>query len=194
MAELLYDGTQLDAEIRVMAEAIRADVKRPEDAAILGIRTRGADLGVRVGKILAEEMDLPIPVGVLDITLYRDDLSTLAINPLVRKTELDFDVEGRIIYLVDDVLYTGRTVRSAIDEIMDFGRPSAIRLACLVVREGRELPIQADIAPVQVKTEPQQVIKVCLQETDGEHCIWLTTREEMAAKLAKKTSLKMKER
>lgn len=182
MAEQLLDAAGLDARIRIMADDIAHCIKEKPEAALLGIRTRGAVLAERVHKILKEVHKLDVPLGILDITLYRDDLSTLAANPVVRQTQLDFDVTGLDIYLVDDVLYTGRTVRSAIDQIVDFGRPRGILLACLAVRDGREFPIQADIAPLMVKTLPEQVVKVCLQETDGSEQVLLALRSEVKSK------------
>lgn len=176
MGEQLLSADELKTNIAAMADALAAMAPDPAQAAIIGIRTRGALLAQRIHKILAVEREWMIPVGLLDITLYRDDLSQLASHPLVRKTQLDFDVTGKTILLVDDVLYTGRTIRSAIDEIIDFGRPRAIRLAVLVDRGGREYPIQPDYSALTVQTNPQQVIRVFLNEIDGEDKVMLAQR------------------
>ena len=176
MGEQLMNAEELKASIAAMARAMAAMVGDPAEVAILGIRTRGALLAQRIHKILALEREWMLPVGILDITLYRDDLSQLASYPLVRKTQLDFDITGKLVLLIDDVIYTGRTIRSAIDEIIDFGRPKAIRLAVLVDRGGREYPIQPDYTALTVQTEPQNVVKVTMNEIDGEDKVILTPR------------------
>ena len=176
MAEELLDARALHGKIVEMAHALAAMVSDPERTAIIGIRTRGAILAQRIHKIFALEHEWNMPVGILDITLYRDDLSQLGSFPLVRKTHLDFDVTGRLVLLVDDVLYTGRTARSAMDEIVDFGRPRAIKLGVLVDRGGREYPIQPDCAALTIQTDPSHVVKVCLVEVDGEEKVLLAPR------------------
>lgn len=180
MGEQLLSADELKSNIAAMANALAAMALDPTQVAIIGIRTRGALLAQRIHKILAVEREWMLPVDILDITLYRDDLSQLASHPLVRKTQLDFDVTGKTILLVDDVLYTGRTIRSAIDEIIDFGRPRAIRLAVLVDRGGREYPIQPDYAAFNVQTTPQQVVKVFLNEIDGEDKVVLAQRPPLS--------------
>lgn len=176
MATELLNAEALGGKLHDMARALAAMVGgEPGAAALIGVRTRGAILAQRLQKLLADEHGLDIPVGVLDITLYRDDLSTLDVHPIVRHTHLDFDVTGRLVLLIDDVLYTGRTVRSAMDEIVDFGRPRAIRLAVIVDRGGREYPIQADYAAVTVQTTDREAVKVCLDEVDGEEKVILTS-------------------
>lgn len=179
MGEQLLSAEELKSHIAAMAQTLAALVSDPAEAVIIGIRTRGALLAQRIHKILALEREWMLPVGILDITLYRDDLSQLASHPLVRKTQLDFDVTGKLILLIDDVIYTGRTIRSAIDEIIDFGRPKAIRLAVLVDRGGREYPIQPDITALTVQTTPHHVVKVMLNEVDGEEKVILAERPEL---------------
>ena len=176
MGEQLMNAEELKKSLAVMAEAMSAMIGNPEEAAIIGIRTRGAVIAQRIHKILALEREWMLPVGILDITLYRDDLSQLASHPLVRKTQLDFDVTGKLILLIDDVIYTGRTIRSAIDEIIDFGRPKAIRLGVLVDRGGREYPIQPDYAALTVQTNADHVVKVMLNEIDSDEKVILTPR------------------
>lgn len=179
MSKELLNAEGLDGKLREMARALAQMAGgEPGEAALIGIRTRGVILAQRLQKILAVEHGLNLPLGILDITLYRDDLSTLDTHPIVRHTHLDFDVTGRLVILIDDVLYTGRTIRSAMDEIIDFGRPRAIRLAVMVDRGGREYPIQPDYAAISVKTTDREVIKVCLDEVDGEEKVILTNRPD----------------
>jgi len=139
----------------------------PEELALIGIRTRGEHLASRIKKIIDEASSFPTPMGILDITLYRDDLTMIAPHPIVRKTEIPFDVTEKAIILIDDVLFTGRTVRAALDALIDLGRPRCIRLAVLVDRGGRELPIQADYTGKKVVISETEMIEVKLKETDG---------------------------
>lgn len=138
-----------------------------EDLVLVGIRTRGVPLAQRIASNIETIEGKKIPVGLLDITLYRDDLSTIAQQPIVHATEIDFDVTGKTLVLIDDVLYTGRTVRAALDAIVDLGRPDSIQLAVLVDRGHRELPIRADFVGKNVPTSRSEVIHVALQEIDG---------------------------
>jgi len=135
--------------------------------AVIGIQTRGAFLARRVADAIARIEDHDIPVGILDITLYRDDLQTVAEQPVVNESDIPFDVQGKTIVLVDDVLYTGRTVRAALDEIIDFGRPRSVQLAVLVDRGHRELPIRADYVGKNVPTSSSELISVKMSEKDG---------------------------
>lgn len=140
---------------------------------LVGIRRRGVPLAeTLVQKI--EELEGKKPLfGIIDITLYRDDLSTVGANPIVNRTELDVDIEDKTIVLVDDVLYTGRTIRAALDQLMDFGRPKKVKLAVLIDRgkEHRELPIQADFVGKLVPTKQTEIIKVMLKEFDGKEAV-----------------------
>jgi pyrimidine operon attenuation protein / uracil phosphoribosyltransferase len=141
--------------------------KNPDgQIAIVGIHRRGAHLGRRLHALCAELVGDAVPLGSVDITLYRDDLTTRGDFPVVRGTELDFPVAGRTLIVVDDVLYTGRTVRAAIDEIFDFGRPGRIQLAVLVDRGHRELPIRADYVGKNIPTSRQERVAVRVQEVD----------------------------
>jgi len=145
--------------------------------AVIGIRTRGAHLAKRlVGEIESIEGHR-VPLGILDITLYRDDLQAVGPQPVIRGTDIPFDVEERVVVLVDDVLYTGRTVRAALDEIIDFGRPKRIWLAVLVDRGFRELPIVADFVGERVSTRENQTVDVLVREEDGEDRVVLRERE-----------------
>lgn len=135
--------------------------------ALVGIQRRGVPLAGRIAVAIAEHERTRIPVGALDITFYRDDLSLVAQQPIVKGTDLPFDLNGMTVVLVDDVLYTGRTVRAAMDALMDFGRPRAIRLAVLIDRGHRELPIRADHVGKNVPTSGEEVVHVHVDEIDG---------------------------
>lgn len=134
---------------------------------IIGIRTRGAILAERVAKILGKIGKKKVPVGIMDITLYRDDIQDKLDQPLVQKTEILFDIADKVVILVDDVLYTGRTVRAALDAIIDFGRPRAIQLAVLMDRGLRELPIRADYVGRDLPTSYSERVEVHLKEENG---------------------------
>ena len=135
-----------------------------ENVALVGIRTRGVPLAARIAEEIQKIENVSVPTGSLDITLYRDDLTTMGYNPVIHGTEIDFDVTGKHIVLVDDVLYTGRTIRAALDAIIDMGRPKSIQLAVLIDRGHRELPIRADYAGKNVPTSRKETIEVALQE------------------------------
>jgi len=135
---------------------------------LIGIQRRGVPLAQRIASSIAENEGVDVPVGALDITFYRDDLSMIAPQPVVKGTELPSGIDGKTIVLVDDVLFTGRTIRAAMDALVDFGRPQAIRLVVLVDRGHRELPIRADHVGKNVPTSREELVKVHLEETDGE--------------------------
>lgn len=134
---------------------------------LLGIQRRGVELAARLARLIEQSEGAPVPMGKVDITLYRDDLSTIGPRPRVGETSLPDSIDGKTTVIVDDVLYTGRTVRAAMDELADFGRPRRILLAVLVDRGGRELPIQADIVGQVVATEPAELVEVRFAEIDG---------------------------
>src|SRR5512140_3045795 len=138
---------------------------------LIGIQRRGVPLARRIAASIAEHEGVALPVGALDITFYRDDLSMVAQQPVVKGTELPTGIDGKTIVLVDDVLYTGRTIRAAMDALVDFGRPRAIRLAVLVDRGHRELPIRADHVGKNVPTSSDEVVKVLVVEIDGEDAV-----------------------
>ena len=139
-----------------------------ENVALVGIRTRGVPLAARIAEEIRKIENVEVPVGSLDITLYWDDLTTMGYNPVIHGTEIDFDITGKHIVLVDDVLYTGRTIRAALDAIIDMGRPNSIQLAVLIDRGHRELPIRADYAGKNVPTSRRETIEVALQEEGKE--------------------------
>ncbi|HMQ05265.1 MAG TPA: bifunctional pyr operon transcriptional regulator/uracil phosphoribosyltransferase PyrR [Pyrinomonadaceae bacterium] len=164
----IMDSARMKRAISRLSSEIVEDNHGAKDLYIVGIRRRGVPLAERiVEKIEALEGIRPL-YGIIDITLYRDDLSTVGANPIVNRTELNDDIEGKIIVLVDDVLYTGRTIRAAMDQLMDFGRPKKVQLAVLIDRgrEHREVPIQADFVGKIVPTKQTEIIRVMLKEYD----------------------------
>lgn len=148
---------------------------------LIGIQRRGVPLAHRIAEAIFEHEAVRLPVGALDITFYRDDLSLIAQQPIVKGTDLPFDLNGATIVLVDDVLYTGRTIRAAMDALVDFGRPQAIRLAVLVDRGHRELPIRADHVGKNVPTSREELVHVHLEETDAEDGVVIDRIEQVAA-------------
>lgn len=166
MAILLTEA-QMEMTLRNLASAIAVAVPRAHPFALVGIRRRGETLAKRLIPLLRECGHPPQHYGALDITLYRDDLSTIGPKAVLRGTEIGFDVTDTWLVLVDDVLYTGRSVRAALDALIDLGRPSAIRLAVLVDRGWREFPIQPDFVGTTVETANYQIVKVKLAEVDG---------------------------
>ena len=144
---------------------------------LVGIQRRGVPLAARIAAAIEEHEGVALPVGALDITFYRDDLSLVAQQPIVKGTTLPVDLNDQTVVLVDDVLYTGRTVRAALDALVDFGRARAIRLAVLVDRGHRELPIRADHVGKNVPTSSDELVKVALTEVDGEDAVRIERRE-----------------
>lgn len=164
---------------RVVARMAREVVEAAggvDGFALVGIRTRGVPLARRLALEIEKAEGARVPVGLLDITLYRDDLTTVASSPVLKRTDISFPVETKTIVLCDDVLYTGRTVRAAIDAILDFGRPRRILLAVLVDRGRRELPIEAQLVGKKISTSATEVVSVTFKETDGEDDVWLLDR------------------
>jgi pyrimidine operon attenuation protein / uracil phosphoribosyltransferase len=163
------DGDRLARSLTRIAHEIVERNRGIEDLALVGIRERGVPIARRIARQLLEITGRQVPTGALDITLYRDDLMLQAVGPqpLVRSTDIPFDLDDRVILLVDDVLYTGRTIRAALDALIDFGRPKAIQLVVLVDRGHRELPIKADYVGKNVPTSRRESIQVRLEEVDG---------------------------
>ncbi len=158
------------ATIRISHEIVEKQAGT-EGLVLVGIQRRGVPLAHRIAAAIRENEGADVPVGALDITFYRDDLSLVAQQPIVKGTAIGFDLNGRTVVLVDDVLYTGRTIRAAMDALIDFGRPQAIRLAVLVDRGHRELPIRADHVGKNVPTSREETVRVMLEETDGEDAV-----------------------
>lgn len=164
---VIMDEIAMRRALTRIAHEIIEKNKGVENVAVVGIRRRGGPLAQRLATRIEEIEGIKIPVGILDITLYRDDLTTLASQPQIHRTEVYFDINGLNIVLVDDVLYTGRTVRAAMDALIDLGRPKSIQLAVLVDRGHRELPIKADFVGKNAPTSKQEVISVYVSELDG---------------------------
>lgn len=172
----LLDEAAVARTIHRIASQILEHHADPAALALVGVHTRGVPLAKRIAKVLESLGVKKVPVGALDITLYRDDLTTIAANPVVKETKLGFSLDGRMVVLVDDVLFSGRTTRAAIDALLDWGRPARIQLAVLVDRGHRELPIQADYTGKVVPTAWEENVEVRLKETDGEDAIWVMER------------------
>jgi pyrimidine operon attenuation protein / uracil phosphoribosyltransferase len=166
---VVMDGDRLARSLTRIAHEIVERNRGIEDLALVGIRERGVPIARRIARQLLEITGSQVPTGALDITLYRDDLMRQAVGPqpLVRSTDIPFDLDDRVILLVDDVLYTGRTIRAALDALIDFGRPKAIQLVVLVDRGHRELPIKADYVGKNVPTSRRESVQVRLEEVDG---------------------------
>jgi pyrimidine operon attenuation protein/uracil phosphoribosyltransferase len=164
-------GREVEKIVSRLAGEVGAKIDL-NNLALVGIRRRGVELAARLQDILQKKSG-EIPLGILDITLYRDDLSAVAKQPVVRETQIQFDLDGKDILLVDDVLFTGRTIRAALSELVDFGRPRSIKLLALVDRGRRELPIQPDFTGKLIQTKSEQSIEVHLKELDGEDKILL---------------------
>ena len=166
---VVMDADRISRALTRIAHEIVERNRGVEDLALVGVRTRGVHLARRLAQSLKEITGHDVPTGALDITLYRDDLMRNAVGPqpLVRRTEIPFSIDTRTILLVDDVLYTGRTTRAALDALIDFGRPRGIQLIVLVDRGHRELPIKADYVGKNLPTASDESVQVCLQETDG---------------------------
>jgi len=163
----ILDKEAIARSLTRIAHEIVEKNKGVDNLCLVGIRNRGVYLAQRLGAEIKKIENKDVPTGILDITLYRDDLTMISAQPVVHKTEIDFDIEGRIVVLVDDVLYTGRTIRSALDALMDFGRPKSIQLAVLVDRGHRELPVRADYVGKNIPTSQNETVDVRLEESDG---------------------------
>lgn len=169
----VLDEDQIRRSITRISHEILEKNKGADRLAVVGIRTRGEFLAKRIVAQITEIEGREVPFGVVDITLYRDDISQSSEQPIVRGTDLPFDVDSVAIILVDDVLYTGRTVRAALDAIIDFGRPRSVQLAVLCDRGHRELPIRADYIGKSIPTARVELVEVCLAERDSEDAVYL---------------------
>jgi pyrimidine operon attenuation protein/uracil phosphoribosyltransferase len=167
--KVILSSEQIEKILQDLAEHIIAATPGELNIATIGIRSRGEVLAQRLSSRLSKQLGKDVPCGTLDITLYRDDLNTpqSTTQPNVRTTEIGFNIDKKIIILVDDVLYTGRSARAAMDALIDLGRPKAIRLAVLVERTGREFPIQADYIGYKADVTPGKLVQVNLVESDG---------------------------
>jgi len=174
----VLDAEGLRRAINRLAHEVIEKNKGVDNVVIVGIRTRGDFLAHRIAKMLEELEKKKVPVGLLDITLYRDDLHGKLDQPKLKSTEILFDINGKVVVLVDDVLFTGRTIRSALNALMDFGRPDMIQLLVLVDRGHRELPIRADFVGKNIPTSRDQVVQVAMSEIDGEDAVYVIDNED----------------
>ncbi|MGH7700369.1 MAG: bifunctional pyr operon transcriptional regulator/uracil phosphoribosyltransferase PyrR [Gemmatimonadales bacterium] len=163
----ILDARAMSRALQRMAVEILEQAQGTDDLVLVGIQRRGVELAQRIAGFIEKDEGVVVPRGALDITLYRDDLQTVGARPVVGETRLPGDLTGKHVVIVDDVLYTGRTARAALDELADFGRPKRISLCILIDRGGRELPIQADIVGKSVKTAPGDRVEVMVEELDG---------------------------
>ncbi len=171
--EKIMNEADIERTLNRLAHEIIERNRGSKNLAIVGIRTRGEFLAKRLAEKISKLENNQIPVGVLDITFYRDDVRLKLKQPEVKTTEINFSIDDKDIILVDDVLFTGRTVRAALDELIDFGRPKTVQLVVLIDRGNRELPIQADFVGKKVETNLREKVKVNLREVDGEDSVYL---------------------
>ena len=182
MASPTKESTILDARalartLRRMADEIVELNNGTDGLIVVGIQRRGVQLAERIVKLIGEREKATVPQGALDITLYRDDLQTVGPRPVVGPTEIPVNIDGQHVVIVDDVLYTGRTVRAALDELADFGRPRRIALAVVIDRGGRELPIAPDVVGKQIDVLPGQRVDLFVEELDGRDAVILAPKE-----------------
>lgn len=182
MAELkekaqLMSAQDLNRVVRRIANEMVEQNKGTDNMILVGIHRRGVYLARRIQKIIEEVEGVKVPCGELDITLYRDDLTTLFEQPMVHSTRMPQDISGKKVFLVDDVLYTGRTVRAALEALVDLGRPAQVQLAVIIDRGHRELPIHADICGKNVPTSKNEVIEVRMSELDGKDEVVICERD-----------------
>ena len=182
MPKVFLDSNEIQRAIARIAHEILERNTNPNGLALIGIRTRGVIIAERIRSKIQEICSVNVPFGILDITLYRDDLSEVGVHPQIKETNIPFELERHTLVLVDDVLFTGRTIRAALNAISDFGRPRAVQLAVLVDRGHRELPIKADFVGKNIPTSRNERVLIHLQETDGkdEALILPETREAVS--------------
>lgn len=173
--QTLLDANGIADVLRAMVRSILEYASDDPGLVLVGIRRRGVELAERLAKLIAEQSGRAVATGAIDITLYRDDLQLVGPRPIIGSTDLPFELEGRVVIIVDDVLFTGRTVRAAMNELADYGRPSRVGLAVLIDRGGRELPIQGDVVGRRVDVSPGQRVDVSVQELDGRDAVELVT-------------------
>ena len=173
----VFDARAMDRTLRRMADEIIELNDGTDGLVLVGIQRRGVQLADRLAAMMKEREHVDVPRGALDITLYRDDLQTVGPRPVVGPTDIPWDIGAKHVVIVDDVLYTGRTIRAALDELADFGRPRRIALAVLIDRGGRELPIQPDIVGKTITLDPSQRVDVLVEEVDGRNAAIIAERE-----------------
>ena len=174
----LMSATEIDRTLQRVAHEIVERSGGTANLALIGVRRRGVPLANRIAKALREIDRVEVPVGTLDITLYRDDLSKVAAHPVIQSSDINFSVDDKDLILVDDVLYTGRTARAAMNALFDLGRPRSLRLCVLIDRGHREMPIEAGFVGRMVQTSDTEIIEVKLREIDNEERVILVDRVE----------------
>src|SRR5271163_3508144 len=174
----LLSAEEIDRTLHRLAHEIVEKSGGAKNLALIGVRRRGVPLSERLAKAMRGFAEVDVPVGTLDITLYRDDLSTVALHPVVQSTQIDFPVDDRDLVIVDDVLYTGRTIRAAMNGLFDLGRPKRIRLCVLIDRGHREMPIEATFIGNSVQTSDTEIVEVHLKEIDGDERVVLVDRHQ----------------
>ncbi|MCF7916499.1 MAG: bifunctional pyr operon transcriptional regulator/uracil phosphoribosyltransferase PyrR [Candidatus Omnitrophica bacterium] len=166
--KIILTSQEIEKILIRLSHQILEQNPNPKKLALIGVQTRGVPLARRIKKILQDLSQMDLPLGELDITLYRDDLTTIGPKPIIKKTSINFDINQKIIILIDDVLFTGRTVRACLDQIIDFGRPEKIQLLTLIDRGHRELPFRADFVGKNIPTAKNQIVEIKLKEIDQE--------------------------
>lgn len=169
----LLTAPEIGSTLERLADEVMENRANCENLAIIGIQRRGADIAERLKKILDARVGRSLPLGRLDINLYRDDWTSTDVQPMINRTEIPFEIDGKAVLLVDDVLFTGRTIRAALEAILDFGRPRLVELLVLVDRGHRELPIQPDYVGKRVETDRGEHVNVYLRERDGKDKVCL---------------------
>lgn len=187
----ILEASDIKRIITRIAREIVEKNKGTKDLALIGIKRRGDIIAQRIGAEIYECEKSKIPIGALDITLYRDDLQLVSETPIIEETDIKFDVNNMVIVLVDDVLYTGRTIRAAIEEILDFGRPRKIQLAVMIDRGHRELPIQADYVGKRIMTSEKEIVDVYLKELDGQDLAFAHRKARIKKIKVKRGRIKM---
>jgi len=177
MPKIIADSKEISKEIESLADEIVADCPNISNLILIGIQRRGAQISQRILNVINEKYNVDVPLGILDITFYRDDLSMVSEQPVIHNTNIPFSLDEKYVVLVDDVIYTGRTIRSALDALVDFGRPSMVKLLALVDRGMRELPIQPDYAGWVIPTNYDDKISVKVIELDGEDLVEMISRD-----------------
>jgi len=187
---VLMDRDRLTRTLKRMASEIVERNPNQKNVVLVGVRSRGVPMALRLARLIEETAGSAPPVGALDITLYRDDLTMVGPQPVLKGTEIPVSIDGRTVVVVDDVLFTGRSVRGALDELIDFGRPARIELAVLVDRGHRELPIRADYVGRTVTTARDEIVQVMLKEQDGEDGVVLFEKEPQRRSATKRAPAK----
>ncbi len=175
----LLSGEEMAKALDRIADEIIAEAANLENTILVGIRRRGVPLAEQLQSGIREKSGRSLPLGILDITFYRDDLSLVAQQPVVEESHLPFEMEGKRIILVDDVLFTGRTTRAALESILDYGRPSSVELVVLVDRGHRELPIAPNYVGAEIETSADEMVEVRIPPIDDEEAVYLTSRESI---------------